>query len=149
MNGARVGGGFECSGLCESALRMARAYASDRRSMGKTIDQHEIIADYLDEMEVDILGLRALAMYAGYHDEMAKKHKIMLDAGVEFGDLSAEDRAKLERRHRRRARRATPLLKYLGAEKAVEIARRCLQIHGGSGYTTEYGAEKRQGGLVA
>ncbi len=40
------------------------------------------------------------------------------------------------------ARRATPLLKYLAAEKAVEMARRCLQIHGGNGYMTEYGAEK-------
>ncbi|MCA9564772.1 MAG: hypothetical protein KC561_14850, partial [Myxococcales bacterium] len=35
-----------------------------------------------------------------------------------------------------------PLLKYLGAEKAVEITRRCLQIHGGVGYTRDYGAEK-------
>jgi hypothetical protein len=34
------------------------------------------------------------------------------------------------------------LLKYFGAEKAVEITRRSLQIHGGNGYTTEYGAEK-------
>ena len=40
------------------------------------------------------------------------------------------------------ARRATPLLKYLAAEKAVEMARRCLQIHGGNGYMREFGAEK-------
>ena len=36
----------------------------------------------------------------------------------------------------------TPLIKYFGAEKAVEIARRCVQIHGGVGYTRDYGAEK-------
>jgi hypothetical protein len=35
-----------------------------------------------------------------------------------------------------------PLLKYLAAEKAVEMARTCLQIHGGNGYMREYGAEK-------
>ncbi len=35
-----------------------------------------------------------------------------------------------------------PLLKYLGAEKAVEMARLCLQIHGGNGYMREFGAEK-------
>jgi len=40
------------------------------------------------------------------------------------------------------ARRTTPLLKYLAAEKAVEMARRCVQIHGGVGYTKEYEAEK-------
>ena len=37
---------------------------------------------------------------------------------------------------------AAPLLKYLGAEKAVEMARRAIQIHGGNGYIKEYGAEK-------
>jgi len=46
------------------------------------------------------------------------------------------------RRWKREARRLTPLLKYQGAEKAVEMARRCVQIHGGNGYTKEYGAEK-------
>jgi len=34
------------------------------------------------------------------------------------------------------------LLKYLAAEKAVEMSRRCLQIHGGNGYMKEFGAEK-------
>ena len=33
-------------------------------------------------------------------------------------------------------------MKFLGAEKAVEMSRRCIQIHGGYGYITEYGAEK-------
>src|SRR6185312_10130921 len=56
-----------------------------------------------------------------------------------------EERARLKRelpRHRRLSRRYTPLLKMLAAEKAVEIARRNMQIHGGVGYTKEYGAEK-------
>jgi hypothetical protein len=36
----------------------------------------------------------------------------------------------------------TPLIKYLGAERAVHAARQAIQILGGVGYTTEYGAEK-------
>jgi len=59
--------------------------------------------------------------------------------------MSDTERAQLEREqkmHKRKARRVTPLLKYFGAEKAVEMARRCVQIHGGVGYTKEYGAEK-------
>src|SRR5215831_18378222 len=76
MNHARLGVGFEAIGLCESAYRMARAYATERRSMGKTIDRHEIIADYLDEMEVDIIGLRALAMHAAFHEEVGHKLEI-------------------------------------------------------------------------
>ncbi len=139
INHARIGVGFESIGLCEAALRLARAYASERRSMDRTIDRHELIADYLDEMEIDVIGLRALAMHAAFEDEIGHKKTV-------FGRfLPGADVAQLEREaegHRAAARRATPLLKYLAAEKAVELARRCLQIHGGVGYMREYGAEK-------
>jgi alkylation response protein AidB-like acyl-CoA dehydrogenase len=141
MNGARLGVGFECLGLGEAALRLAKAYAAERRSMGKSIDQHEMIADYLDEMGTDLCGVRALAVHGAYHEELAQKKAMR----VQFGRLSDAERAQLERevrRHKRQARRVTPLLKYLGAEKAVELARRCVQIHGGVGYTKDYGAEK-------
>ena len=155
MNHARLGVGFEAIGLCESALRLARAYASERRSMGKTIDRHEIIADYLDQMEIDIVGLRALAMHAAFHEEMGHKLTLFGSAlpprafpngygngyrnGHHGTGVGPEQAA---RHHRAEARRALPLLKYLAAEKAVEISRLCLQIHGGNGYMREYGAEK-------
>lgn len=142
MNGARVGVGFECIGLCEAAIRLAEEYAAQRRSMGKTIDKHEMIADYLDEMRTDVQGVRALCVYGVYHEELGQKLQLRLKYQT---DLSAADRKDLEKRiarHRKKARRVTPLLKYLGAEKAVEMARRCVQIHGGVGYTKEYGAEK-------
>jgi 3-(methylthio)propanoyl-CoA dehydrogenase len=141
MNHARLAVGFEALGLMEASVRAAKAYAVERRSMGKTIDRHEMIADYFDEMETDILGLRALAMHAGFHEEAGHKKEL-------FGQFLPEgknDPAALAREikvHKAAARRATPLLKYLGAEKAVEVARRCLQIHGGNGYMKEYGAEK-------
>lgn len=56
----------------------------------------------------------------------------------------SERRELLERREEAKwkARKTTPLVKYLAAEKAVEMARRCVQIHGGVGYTKEYEAEK-------
>jgi len=153
MNHARLGVGFEAIGLCESALRLARAYAAERRSMGKTIDRHEIIADYLDQMEIDIVGLRALAMHAAFHEEVGHKLELFGNAlpprlfgnghgnrnGHHAGGVGSAEAA---RHHRAEARRALPLLKYLAAEKAVEISRLCLQIHGGNGYMREYGAEK-------
>ncbi len=141
MNNARVGVGFECIGLCEAAIRTAEAYAEERRTFGKSIDQHEIIADYLDEMRTDLQGLRAMAFDAAYNEEVAYR----TETKAERPGLSEMERKRLEKESRRRklaARRITPLLKYLGAEKAVEMARRCVQIHGGAGYTTEYGAEK-------
>ncbi len=142
MNNARLGVGFESIGLCEAAYRKARGYAAERPSMGKTIDQHEMIADYLDEMDSDIRGLRALAMYGAFHEEMAQKESIRLRFEPPTDEVEIARLQKKIAGHKARARRVTPLLKYLAAEKAVEMSRRCIQIHGGNGYIREYGAEK-------
>ncbi|HEY0715563.1 MAG TPA: acyl-CoA dehydrogenase family protein, partial [Polyangia bacterium] len=133
MNHARLAVGFESLGLMEAAVRAAVTYASDRKSMGKTIDRHEMIADYIDEMQTDILGVRALAMHAGYQEELGQR-KSLFGKFTEEGKKDPEALEREIKQHRAAARRATPLLKYLAAEKAVEIARRSLQIHGGNGY---------------
>jgi 3-(methylthio)propanoyl-CoA dehydrogenase len=142
MNGARIGVGFEALGLCEAAYRKALAYARERPSMGKTIDQHEMIADLLDEMRTDIQGLRALAMHCVWHEEIATKLELARDHMPELSPVPRDQLGAEIAKHKAAARRATPLLKYLAAEKAVEMARRCIQIHGGNGYIKEYGAEK-------
>ena len=144
MNNARLGVGFECLGLCEAAFRLAREYAAQRKSMGKTIDRHEMIADYLDEMQADIQALRAACVHGAYHEELAHKIELTLRfaGSSEIGELERKQLEKEIAHHKRAARRVTPLLKYFGAEKAVEMARRGVQIHGGVGYTKEYGAEK-------
>ncbi|HMJ11157.1 MAG TPA: acyl-CoA dehydrogenase family protein [Polyangiaceae bacterium] len=142
MNGARLSVGFECIGLCEAAYRLALAYAAERRSMGKTIDRHEMIADYLDEMEMDVRGLRALGMHAAVQEEYAQKLNVRV---YRMQDGPAVERKRLEqaqKRYQAASRRATPLLKYLAAEKAVDLARRAIQVLGGAGYIREYGAEK-------
>ena len=141
MNNARLGVGFEGLGVCEAAWRLAKDYAAQRRSMGKTIDKHELIADYLDEMHTDIQGIRALVMYGAYHEEMSQRLG-MMEHWAKTDELETKRRKEALKRHRAKARRVTPLLKYLASEKAVSMSRMCLQIHGGVGYTQEYGAEK-------
>lgn len=142
MNNARVGVGFESLGLAEAAYRVAKAYADERRSMGKPIARHEMIADYLDEMRTDVQAVRALAVASAYHEEMSQKLGL-LERFLPEATPAEKERLKKELPfHRARARRYTPLLKYLAAEKSVEVARRAVQIHGGVGYTKEYGAEK-------
>lgn len=140
MNNARIGISFESIGLSESAYRMAKEYAAERQSMGKSIDRHEMIADYLEEMKTDIQGLRALVVEAAFHEEIAQKYAIL----AEISDDPAEEKRyrKKYKKHQWEAREITPLVKYQAAEKAVDHARMAIQIHGGVGYTTEYGAEK-------
>ncbi len=141
MNNARLGVGFECLGLSESAYRVASEYAAERTSMGKPIARHEMIAEYLETMRTEIQGIRAMAIAACFHEEMSQK----LGLAIRFGELDETARKRVEREmrfHQKKARRITPLLKYFGAEKAVEHARIALQIHGGNGYITEYLPEK-------
>ena len=142
MNNARISVGFEALGLCEAAVRMARDYASQRQSMGKTIDRHEIIADYLDEMETDIVGIRALAMRAGFNEELAQRQRLWLQYFYDAGTDEYRERQAAVKELSWKARLVTPLIKFIAAEKAVEISRKALQILGGYGYSTEYGAEK-------
>ncbi len=142
MNNARLGVGFESVAVCQASYVLAKEYAAERRAFGKTIDKHEMIADYLDDMESTIAGLRAMGYTATFHEEMGFRIGIQLSRD---NSLSEIDRKRLERRqrkHKAASRKITPLFKYLAAEKAVEMARMCMQIHGGAGYTTEYGAEK-------
>ncbi|MGB8222340.1 MAG: acyl-CoA dehydrogenase family protein [Polyangiales bacterium] len=141
MNNARLGVGFECLGLSESAYRVAAEYAAERISMGKPIARHEMIAEYLDTMRTEIQGIRAMAIAACFHEEVSQKMAL----AIRFGELDEPARKRMERAmhsHQKKARRITPLLKYFGAEKAVEHARAALQIHGGNGYITEYLPEK-------
>ncbi|MBD88917.1 MAG: hypothetical protein CL940_01080 [Deltaproteobacteria bacterium] len=142
MNNARISVACESLGICEAAVRLSRSYAEERPSMGKTIDRHEMIADMLAEMENDIQGIRALTMAAAESEELSRRLGIVAQAKEQAGLPVDADAARKERRHARRARRFTPMAKHIASEKACEMARRSIQILGGVGYITEYGAEK-------
>jgi hypothetical protein len=134
--------GFEALGMCEAAWRLARDYAAERYSMGKPIAQHDLIADMLDEMQTDIQGIRALAVEAGTDTEVFNRKRLQLryltDPDTPEYDALAREIEEMQWK----VRLVTPLVKYIGSEKAAEMGKRCVQIHGGCGYTTEYGAEK-------
>jgi len=142
MNNARIGVGFEALGLCESAWRMSVDYASVRQSMGKTIDQHELVADMLDEMRASIEGLRALCVRVAFLNETYQRKRMQLRFLVEADSPEYAVLNKEVLALKAQTRELTPLVKMAASETAVRLARMAVQIHGGSGYTTEYGAEK-------
>ncbi|HXW60856.1 MAG TPA: acyl-CoA dehydrogenase family protein, partial [Myxococcota bacterium] len=126
----------------EKVYRLAKDFATERVTMGKKIADHEMIAEYLDEMEVETKALRALAFNAGFHEEMSNRLKAQRAIAKTKND---EDAAKFDEKlktHKWLARTATPLVKYMASENAVNFARRAMQIMGGVGYMKEYHAEK-------
>ncbi|MBM4279470.1 MAG: hypothetical protein FJ137_01470 [Deltaproteobacteria bacterium] len=142
MNNARIGVAFEALGSCEASYRTARAYAEERVSMGKPIARHEMVADYLDEMDVAIRALRAMTFEAAFHEEASMRLKLLLKVRP---PSSEDDRKSLEKKAKNQAARSrelTPLIKYFGGEESVRQARMAMQLFGGSGYIVETGVEK-------
>jgi len=134
MNSARLSVGVEAIGNAEAAYRAAREYASERRTMGKPIAQHELVAEILMEMETWIAALRALAFEAINAAELGHLLQVKLQLSPPTDPLELAELTAQQSKAAKKARRLTPLLKYLAAEKGVEICRNAMQVHGGMGY---------------
>ncbi len=142
MNSARLAVGFESLGIIEAAIRTAKDYAAQRVTMGKTIDRHEMIADYIEDMELYAKGVRALCFEATQKVEKAMRWELILKFDPPKDEAARADMEKKLSRVRRQARDMTPLVKYIASEKAVEFSRMAMQILGGVGYSCEYLPEK-------
>lgn len=140
MNDARIAVAFQGVGYMEAIYRMASDFASLRQTWGKPIAKHEMIAEKLLDMEVEVKAMRSLCYQAGFNQSML----VLGERRLKTETMSDDDRQKLEKdvaKARKRVRRWTPLLKWYVAEKCVTMARDNLQIHGGYGFTKEYRAE--------
>jgi alkylation response protein AidB-like acyl-CoA dehydrogenase len=140
MNDARIAVALQGVGYMEAIFRLATDFAQQRKTWGKPISQHELIAEKLLDMECELRASRSLCYQAGLNQSLLYQ----AEQSLKDKSLSEDVRQGIEKKlakYRKRVRRWTPLLKFYTAEKCVEMARTCLQIHGGYGYTTEYKAE--------
>src|SRR5690606_10128319 len=112
MTHTRMAVGFQCLGLAEASWRLARAHAEQHVRLGKSLDRHELVADQLDEMEADIAAMRALAMSAAYHQEMAERLSFVAERTEGGGDEASRPRAMQIDEHASSARRLTPPLRH-------------------------------------
>jgi len=140
MNEARLGVSVQALGIAQKALEEAKEYASQRVQFGKPIGKHELLADKLIDMETDVKAIRSLIYKAAEYEDI----KTGLEDQLKNFNGSKEEKTKLEKQFKKYkylAREMIPLIKYFSAEKAIQITRDNIQIHGGNGYTTEYAAE--------
>jgi len=130
MNEARVAVAIQALGLEQAAVVAARAYAEKRVQMGRPIARHELVADMLLDMEAEVAALRALVYRCtSLQDRIT---------ALERSGGSETERAVLKRDLRDR----TPLVKWLGAERALWVARTAVQVHGGYGVIQDYDVER-------
>jgi alkylation response protein AidB-like acyl-CoA dehydrogenase len=100
-------------GAAQQALDYGVKFASERVQFGVPIGQKQAIQNYLAESAAKIMGLRHLVSYVTW----------LADEGLPF----AEDAA---------------AAKLLGAETAMWVANKVVQVHGGYGYMKEYPIER-------
>lgn len=132
MNDARLVVGVQGLGIAEAALQAARAYAERRVQMGRPIARHELLADLLLDMKVEVAALRALI-----YRTTALYDRVM---GLERPGAPARpaELAALKRQ----VRELTPVVKWFGAERTLWVTRAAVQVHGGYGVMAEYDVER-------
>lgn len=113
LNGGRVGVAAQACGIARAALRDALHYTQQRKTFGKLLSEHQSVQNYLAEMVVALDSARYL-MYG------AARRK---DAGQPYV-------------------RQASMAKFAASQAAMKCADKCVQIHGGYGYVTEFPAER-------
>ncbi|HTS02019.1 MAG TPA: acyl-CoA dehydrogenase family protein [Thermoanaerobaculia bacterium] len=113
LDGGRISIAALALGIAEGAFDGARAYAQQRRQFGKAISEFQTIRNYLADMATEIDAARLLTYRAGW----------LKDRGAATTKESA-------------------MAKLYASEVSVRVANLAVQIHGGYGFTKDFGAEK-------
>jgi butyryl-CoA dehydrogenase len=113
LDGGRIGIAAQALGIARASLEKSIAYSKERRAFGGPIANLQAIQFMLADMAVELDAARLLTLRAAW----------MKDQGMRHSNESA-------------------MAKLFASEAATRIAHRGIQIHGGYGYTVEYGLER-------
>lgn len=113
LDGGRIGIASQALGIAQGALDETVKYVKERKQFGRSISKFQNTQFELADMDTKIEAARLLVYKAAY----------MKDQKVPYSTHAA--RAKL-----------------MAAEVAMEVTTKCVQLHGGYGYTREYPIER-------
>ena len=113
LDGGRIGIAAQALGIARAAFEKAVAYSKERKAFGTEIMNHQAIQFMIADMATELDAARLLTLRAAS----------MKDKGV-----------------RPRVESAAATLS--ASEMATRVTHKAIQIHGGYGYTTEYGVER-------
>jgi butyryl-CoA dehydrogenase len=113
LDAGRIGIASQALGIARAALEESVAFAKERQAFGAPISRLQAIQFKLADMATRLDAARLLTLNAAY----------LKDTGKPFSQASA-------------------MCKVFAAEAATAITHQGIQIHGGYGYTKEYGVER-------
>jgi alkylation response protein AidB-like acyl-CoA dehydrogenase len=113
LSGGRIGIAAQALGIASGALELAAKYATERKSFGKPIGEHQGVAFKLADMATKVEAARLLVLKSAW----------LKDQGLPFDKESA-------------------MAKLYASEVAMEATTEAVQIHGGYGFVKEYHVER-------
>lgn len=124
LNLSRVANSIGSVALAQRALAEAITFAQRRRAFGKPIVEHPLLRHQLEQRLKELEAAFALAWEAVTLLEQVWQEKPRYSERYHLFRLVAH------------------LAKYWTAEFAVQMAKWCMEVHGGVGTLAEYGAER-------
>ena len=137
MNSARLGIGAQSVGIADAAYREAIKYAKEREQFGNVIINFPAVYEMLGNMKAMLYGIRALLYETTRYVDITKAYEDI----KRKRSLTKEERMDMKK-YSKLANVFTPLIKMFGSEYANKIAYDSLQIHGGTGFTTDFPIER-------
>ncbi|GAA4112385.1 acyl-CoA dehydrogenase family protein [Knoellia locipacati] len=113
LDAGRLGIASAATGLAQSALDVAAAYAKERQQFGRAIASNQGLAFLVADMEAAVSGARAAYLYAAR----------LKDAGRPFSKEAA-------------------VAKLLATDAAMKVTTDAIQVLGGAGYTADFPVER-------
>jgi alkylation response protein AidB-like acyl-CoA dehydrogenase len=109
----RINVAAQAAGMARAALEAALAYARERKSMGKTLFEHQAVNFRLADMATQVEAARQLYLHAA----------ALRDAG-------------------RPCLKEASMAKLFASEMAEKVCSDAMQIHGGYGYVADFPVER-------
>jgi hypothetical protein len=138
MNGARLGVAAQAVGIAEAAYREAYAYARERTQFKKPILEFAAVYEMLTDMRVSIEAGRSLLYETSKVVDIKEGLEDKIERHPELKDDLKEDL----KRYTRWASLLTPLVKGFTSEMVNKVCYDAIQVHGGTGYTTDFNVER-------
>lgn len=113
LDGGRIGIASQALGIAQGAFDVTVEYMKARKQFGKKLSQFQALAFEMAEMKTRIEAARLLIYKAAFFK----------DAHGPYGEMAA-------------------MAKLYAAETAMYVTTKCVQFHGGYGYTKDYPVER-------